>query len=66
MVFPEIGTLAGLAVPTGDQLAPGPTVGLDCSVPPVGVHEIEMLPPDMDALSVAWLVEGGAGINELL
>ncbi len=62
---PDNGTVAGLAVPTGVQVAPAPTVGLDCSVPPDGVQEITMLPPEIEADSLACGVLVGA-MNELL
>ena len=61
---PESGTVAGLAVPTGVQVAPVPSVELDCRVPPVGVQEMTTLAPEREAFSVAWLF--GLVTNELL
>ena len=44
MADPVVGTVAGLAVPTGVQDAPDPRTGLDNNVPPVGVQEMLILP----------------------
>ena len=40
--------LVGFCVPTGDQVAPGPTTWMDSSVPPEGLHEIAVLPPEIE------------------
>ena len=62
--LPVIGIVAGLVVPSSFQTVAAPAKTLvDCSLPPVGVHEIVRLLPDFVAVNLAPPVTGGAFVG---
>jgi hypothetical protein len=51
--LPDTVTVAGLALPTVDQVSPAASEGLDCRVPSDGVQRITILSPETEAESLA-------------